>query len=133
MAYLLPPSQASSLAAEGARYISVPDGGVDVGELNIRQCATVYLRGGPIRLGTSSSLSPNAPRIRDEGTSASLYIYAPVDMSRKAALVNKVNFCGPVVPPESGELVSSHYVNFYGHLWAADTSANVVDPAPNIT
>lgn len=132
VAYLAPPSQSSSLAAEGARYISVPDGGVDVGELNIRQFATVYLRGGPIRLGTSSSLSPNAPRIRDEGTSASLYIYAPVDMSRKAALVNKVNFCGPVVPPESGELVSSHYVNFYGHLWAADTSANVVDPAPNM-
>ena len=130
VAYLVPADQASSIASEGARWIRVPDAGIDIGELNIRQYATIYLVGGPIRFGECSTLNASFPRIRDEGMTCTMWIYSPIDLTRKETSLNRAYFCGPVAYAKGGKLASSADVRWYANAWATNTSSMVTNPFP---
>ena len=130
VAYLVPADRATTMAGLGARYVRVPEAGVDVGEINFRQYAKIYLLGGPVRFGTRSTLSPSAPRLRDEGTTCSFYCYAPLDFSRRATTFNRAHICGPLAFPSGGTLASSHNMTFALNAWADDASGAVTNPLP---
>ena len=129
VAYLVPADQASSIASEGARWIRVPDAGIDIGELNLRKNATIYLTGGPIRFGSRSTLS-NFPRIRDEGTTCTMWIYCPIDFTKKETTLNRAYFCGPMAYAKGGKIASSNTVRWYANAWATNTSSMVTNPFP---
>lgn len=132
VAYLVPSNRVTSMAAYGARYIRVPDEGVDIGEVNIRQYATIYLTGGPIRFGTRSTLNANMPRIRDEGTTCTAYYYCPIDFTRKGTTLNKAYFCGPVLYQTGTTLANSSDVRYYANAWATNTDTVVTNPFPDV-
>jgi len=129
VAYLVPGDQAASLASAGARWIRVPDAGVDLGEVNIRQYATIYLTGGPIRFGARSTLS-NFPRIRDDDTTCTMWIYCPIDFTKKETTLNRAYFCGPVAYAKGGTIASSNTARWYANAWATNTSSMVTNPFP---
>lgn len=131
VAYLVPSNRTTSMAPYGARYIRVPDEGVDIGEINIRQYATLYLTGGPVRFGTRSTLNASMPRIRDEGTTCTAYYYCPIDFTRMGTTLNRAYFCGPVLYQVGGRLANSGDVRYYANAWATNTDTVVTNPFPD--
>ncbi len=130
VAFLVPSNRLTTMAPYGERFIRVPDAGVDIGEINIRQSATLYLTGGPVRFGIRSTLT-SIPRIRDEGVSCTAYYYCPIDFTRKGTTLNRAYFCGPVLYQTGTTLASSATVRYYANAWATNTDTVVTNPFPD--
>ena len=134
-AYLVPSDRTSSMASFPARWIKVPDAGITLGYLSTRQAAKVYLLGGPISFGNTSTYNASFSALRDEVQNSStcpVWIYNAITFPNLAArntgtLVNRVNICAPVTCPPPARIQISADYRHYMNRYATSTSEQVVD------